>query len=118
MTTWGGGGMPLLSPCHDVMGKTGLVLVAVQGAQLFDISLCPSIRKGIGGLHVQGIFHGQAGPDLESAHGTRRAVLMGGVLRNINKDYLSVTLHWRKGLTYCKLICWNLHSHGKIILKL
>ena len=32
MTTWGRVVYPLLNPCHDIVGKTGLVVVAVQGA--------------------------------------------------------------------------------------
>jgi len=27
---------PLLNPCHDIVGKTGLVMVAVQGAPSRD----------------------------------------------------------------------------------
>ena len=46
----GGVVYPLLNPCHDVVGKTGLVVVAVQGApkapaaSSFGVSLVLVVR--------------------------------------------------------------------------
>ena len=37
MTRWGAGGVPFVDPCHDIVGKTGLVMVAVQGAPLVGL---------------------------------------------------------------------------------
>jgi hypothetical protein len=34
MTRWGAGGVPFVDPCHNIVGKTGLVMVAVQEAPL------------------------------------------------------------------------------------
>ena len=48
--TVGGVVYPLLNPCHNVVGKTGLVVVTVQGAPPMLVNGC----------------HNQGSPELES----------------------------------------------------
>ena len=74
----------------------------------------------INNLHIQETSHEQTEPDQVSAYGTRKAFLMDEVLVNIIKIISHSVLKKiaKNYLTYCKLICWNLHCLRKIVLKL